>query len=272
MAKILDLFEFSEYREYLSAWLDSARSEGRSSLSKVAQAIGVHTSFLSHVLAGSKNLSFEQATEICEVLNHTPIEREYFFALLQIERAGTQKLKKYWLDKKSEIEAERTKVKSRVGKHTELSPEDKAIFYSSWIYLAIFVATAIDDGQTLDQIAKLFEITRSKAEEVLNFLVTTGICELQGSKYKMGKSVVFISNESPLVVKHHTNWRMKAIQKMDTRDKAELFYSSPMSVSRTDFLKIRELLVKAVEDSLTICRDSPAEEVICLNIDYFKVE
>lgn len=270
MGKLLDLFNFIDYRAYLKAWLEHARAEGTSNLSRVSEAIGVHTSFLGHVLSGVKSLSFEQAAELSDVLNHTVLEREYFFTLLQIDRAGTQKLKKYWAEKKQLILNERDKVKSRVGKHLELSAEDRAVFYSSWIYVAIFVATAINDGQTLDQISEIFNLTRTKAEEILTFLTQTGICERDGAIYKMGKSVVYISNDSPLVVKHHTNWRMRAIQKMDTREPFELFYTSPMSMSLTDFKKIRELLAKTIESSLEICRASPAEEVVCLNIDFFK--
>lgn len=88
----------------------------------------------------------------------------------------------------------------------------------------------------------------------------------------MGKSVVYLGNESPLIVKHHTNWRMKAIQKMDTRENDELFFTSPLSMSASDFAKIRELLAKAIQSSLEICKDSPAEDVFALNIDLFKVK
>lgn len=271
MDKSLDIFGFSDYRIYLKGWLEEARGSGTSNLSRVAGAIGVHTSFLGHVLSGVKNLSFEHATELSEVLNHTTLEREYFFTLLQIERAGSQKLKKYWQEKQQAILKERTTVKSRVGKHSELSAEDRAIFYSSWIYVSVFVATAISEGQTLDQISELFGLTRGKADEILTFLTKTGICSREGTTYKMGSSVVFLANESPLVVKHHTNWRMKAIQKMDTREPSELFFTSPMSMSATDFEKIRKILSQSIESTLKICRDSPAEEVVCLNIDFFKL-
>ncbi|MDZ4661274.1 MAG: TIGR02147 family protein [Pseudomonadota bacterium] len=271
MIKFIDLFSYSEYRAYLKQWIARARQDGTSNLSRISKAIGVHTSFLGHVLSGSKNLSFEQAAELSDFLKHTPIEQKYFFTLIQIERSGTQKLKKYWLEEKKAIEEERAKVKSRVGSHKELSAEDKAIFYSSWIYGAIFVATAINNGQTLEQIAEEFKLTRSKAEEFLTFLVRAGICDLNGSHYQMGQAVIYIGNDSPLVVKHHTNWRIKAIQKMDTREPTELFYSSPMSLSAEDFVKVRELLSKNIETSLEICRGSQAEEVVCLNIDFFRL-
>lgn len=270
MAKSLDLFSFRDYRTYVSAWLDDARVKKSSNLSRLSGQIGVHTSFLAHVLAGDKNLSFEQATELSEALQHTDLERDFFFALLQLERAGTQKLKKYWQEKKQEILKKREALKSRVGAHHELTEEDRAVFYSSWLYVAIFVATDIDGGQTLEQIAERFRLTRSKAQEVLAFLVRTGICVSKGARFSMGKAVIYLTNDSPLVVKHHTNWRLRALQKMDTREDTELFYTSPMSMSKADFSRIRELLAKAIEESLAICKDSKSEEVVNLNIDFFK--
>lgn len=270
MSKHIDLFSFSDYRRYIREWLEQARTQKTSNLSRMALAISVHTSFLAHVLGGAKNLSQEQAAEMSEFLGHTHLEREYFFSLLQIERAGSVKLKKYWTERRHSILSEREKVRSRVGVHHELSEEDRAIFYSSWIYVAVYVATGIDDGQSLEQIADIFRLTREKAETILEFLVRTGVCERVGSIYKMGKSVVYLTNDSPLVVKHHTNWRLRAMQKMDTRESTELFFTSPMSMSKEDFARIREILAKSIESALAICKDSPAEEVVCLNIDLFR--
>src|SRR5258708_4009541 len=138
MSKGLDIFSFSDYRKYIKAWLKEAKSKHKSNLSRLSKRIGVHTTYLAHILNGSKNLSFEQAAEMSEVLGHTKIEEDYFFALLQIDRAGSAKLKKYWTLKKELIEANRQKLGSRVGVHHELTQEQRAIFYSSWIYVAIF--------------------------------------------------------------------------------------------------------------------------------------
>ncbi len=270
MGNPLDIFSFHDYRLYLRAWIEQARENRKSNLSRLAQLLNVNPSFLAHVLSGLKNFSFEQAAEISKIFGHTNLEREYFFALVHIERSGTQLLKNYWESKKRAILDERLKVKSRVGSHIELTAEDRAIFYSSWIYVAVFVSMAIGDGQTLDQIAERFALERSKAEEILNFLERTGICTRENNIYRMGQNTIYISNDSPLVVKHHTNWRMKAIQKMDTRQSNELFYTSPMSMSAADFEKIRELLLKNIESSQKIAQDSGAEEVFCLNIDFFK--
>jgi len=57
---------------------------------------------------------------------------------------------------------------------------------------------------------------------------------------------------------------------MDSREETELFFTSPMSLAKKDIEKIREVLAKAIQSSLEICKNSPAEEVVCLNIDFFR--
>lgn len=268
--KPLDVFDFDDYRDYLRKWLERARESSQLNLSRLAERVGVHTTFLSHVLAGKKNLNLEQATLVSEALEQTSIERDYFFVLIEIDRAGTEKLREYFRSKKRALETDRQKLNTRVGQHHELTDEQRAIFYSSWIYVAIFVACAISDRQSLDEIAERFRLTRAKAEEYLSFLVQTGICESRDGYYSMGKTVVYVPNSSPFVVKHHTNWRIRAITKMDSRENTELFYSSPMSMSRKDFARVRELLARVIQESLEICKHSDPEDVVCLNIDLFR--
>ncbi len=268
----MDIFKYSDYREYVRAWLEQARKTNLCNLSRLAEAAQVHTTFLSNVLSGKKNLSLEQATLISETMGHTTVECDYFFSLIEIERAGSVKLKTYWKKKKENLEAERKKIGTRVGEHHELTDAERAIYYSSWIYSAIFAATDIEGGQSLDQVAGRFALTREQAEKFLSFLVSIGVCDFSDNRYKMGQNFVFVPNDSPFVVKHHINWRMKAVQKMDTRSPSELFFSAPISISNEDFNEIRELLAQAIQKSMAICKDSVSEDVACLNIDLFKIK
>jgi len=265
----MNIFDFLSYREYLKSWIEEARKAKTSNLTRLSEVAQVHPTFLSQVLGGSKDLSLEQAAFVSEFVGHTKLEQDFFFTLIQLERAGTGALKKYWQEKKSAIEAEKNKLSQRFHKHKELSEEQRAIFYSSWMYVAAWAYTAIDDGQTLTQIAERFRITRDKVEEVLSFLVQSGLCNEASGVYTIGDLHIHVPNESPHVTKHHTNWRMKGVQRMDTRKGDELFFTSPMSISKKDFAKIREKLNVAIQEVVRIAKDSPAEDLVCLNIDFF---
>lgn len=266
----MNLLDFSDYRVYLKQWLEEAKANKSSNLSRLAEVAQVHPTFLSHVFAGTKDLSLEQAAFISQKLQHTKLEQDYFFTLIHLDRAGTEILRNYWLARKKEIEAEKNKLSQRFEKHKELTVEQRAIFYSSWIYAAVWSSTAIDGGQSVSQVAERFQLSRDQAEEILSFLAQTGLCHEKAGAYSLGELHVHVSNESPFVVKHHTNWRMKAIQKMDRRQPTELFFSAPMSISKKDFDVIREQLNIAIKKIVDVAKDSPAEEVVCLNIDFFE--
>lgn len=266
----LNIFDYHSYREFLKIWLVNAKKARRSNLSQLAEAAQVHPTFLSHVLAGSKELSLEQAMLISEYLPLTRLEQDFFFVLLNIERAGNKKLQNYWLEKKKILEQEKNKLSERFEKHKELTSEQRATFYSSWIYSAIWVSTAIEGGRTLAEIAEQFHLSRNVTEEILSFLVRTGICaELKGV-FTMGETHVHIPNESPHVTKHHVNWRMKGIQRLDSRDSTELFFTAPMSIAKKDFGVLRERLTRLIQESVELAKASKAEELACLNIDFFK--
>lgn len=270
MANDVNIFEFADYRHYIHAWLKAQKSQGRSNLSKLATVAQVHPTFLSHVLGGHKQLSLEQAAQISDEMEHSRLEQDYFFILIHLDRAGSKRLKEYWLEKKQALEKEKNKLTRRFEKHRELNTEQRAKFYSSWLYAAIWVSTSINDKQTMNQVATRFNVSKDKAEEVLSFLVETGLCVEKNGSYSMGETHVHVPDDSPFVVKHHMNWRVKAIQQMDSRKLEELFFTCPMALSKDDFKKIREKLNKLIKEAIDLAKASPAEEVICLNIDFFQ--
>src|SRR5258708_7459585 len=116
MSKQLNIFEYSDYRKYLKAWLETAKRNRTANLSRLAEIAQVHATFLSHVLGGAKDLSLEQAAFISEYFAHTRLERDYFFILIQLDRAGTKVLRDYWQEKKAQLELERNKLSQRFDK------------------------------------------------------------------------------------------------------------------------------------------------------------
>jgi uncharacterized protein (TIGR02147 family) len=270
MTKSLNIFASSDYRLFIKDWLTQAKEAKTANLSTLAADCHVHPTYLSQVLAGRKDLSLEQAAFLSQRFQFTTLEEEYFFVLIQLNRAGTQLLKDVLNKKKKMIEAERNKLSRRFENHRELSTEEKATFYSSWIYAAVWATTAIAGGQTLNQIAERFQVTRERAEEVLSFLHQTGLCDETKGVYSPGKIHVHVPNESPFVLKHHANWRIRALSQADGRNPSELFFTAPMVVEKKDFEVIREKLNFAIKDIIESAKASGSEELVCLNIDFFR--
>ena len=269
---MISIFEYTDYRVFLRAWLEKAKNLKLSNLSQLSQFCGVHPTFLSHVLSGTKDLSLEQASLMSEYFGLTQLEQDYFFSILQMERAGHQKLKKYFQNKITSIENEKNKLSQRFTQHKQLTVEQKAIFYSSWIYASVWTSTDINKGQTIDQVAARFKITRDHAQSILTFLVQSGLCIEEKGSYRLGESHVHVSNESHFVVKHHFNYRLKSMQKMEVRESNELFFTAPMSLSKEDFKVIREKLNLILKEIVEVAKDSQADHVTCLNIDFFNLD
>ncbi len=64
------------------------------------------------------------------------------------------------------------------------------------------------------------------------------------------------------------NWRAKALQRRESISATELALTAPMSISIKDFVKIREKLLECIKENLEIAKNSPAEDIAFLNIDF----
>ena len=96
----------------------------------------------------------------------------------------------------------------------------------------------------------------------------------EGDHYLPGTSRVHLGTSSPMITRHHINWRMQAIgalEREDGRPNDALHYSSVVSVATDDVLKIKSLLVKAIENTKKVVRESGEEELHSICLDFFRV-
>lgn len=267
-----DIFSYKDYKSYLEAYILSQPKGGRGIRIALAEYIGSPVSHVSQILNGKSHLSFEQAEGVNEFFGHTQEEAQFFFLLLQLGRAGTPALRKRLSFQIQQVLEKRLVLKDRLGIKS-LTKEDQMEFYSSWIYGATHVMLTIPEFQTKESISKYLGISLKRTSEILEFLISIGLAKQnQKGKFEVGLARIHLGSDSPLISKFHTNWRMKAVQSLDKDDVSEdLHYSSAVTVSESDFLKIKSLLVKHIEEIKAIIKDSPAEGVHCLSLDFFRL-
>jgi uncharacterized protein (TIGR02147 family) len=270
---IMTIFEYTNYRKFLSDHISKLPKKGRGEVSRIAHQIKVNPTQVSMVLSGQRDLNQEQAFDIAIYLQLTEIESEYFMTLTQLERAGNHRLKAHIKKKLDKIKNEATKISNRFEHDRKLTEEERTIFYSSWIFSAIRLFCSTNpDGKSVSEISERFDLPRPKVIEILIFLKSTGLIIDENEKFKMGISRTFLEHGSYHLPRHHMNWRVKAMQKFDRVSEKELMFTFPLSVSRDDFEKIRSELAETLKRISTIVKDSPAEDIGCLNIDLFWVE
>lgn len=269
----MSLFLHSSYRDFLSEHIANLPKKGYGEVSKIAKAIGVHQSLVSLILAGDRELSLEQGHDLAVYLGLTDIESEYFSLLIQYARAGNTRYKNFVHTKIEKIKKEATQISKRVAHEKVLTDQQRAINYSSWIYSAVRIFTSTcEKGVSIEQVQNRFRLTRPAAIEILNFLEEAGLVAKENDLYVVGKQRTFLEHGSPHLLKHHANWRIKALQQSSQITEKELMFTSPMSLSKKDFTILREQTAEFIKNFLKTVGDSPSEELACLNIDFFWID
>lgn len=268
----MNIYDFVDYRAFLRAYIAKLPKKGRGEINRWAVLIGVHPSLLSQTLSDTKNISLEQAQLLCEGLGLTPQEVEYFLCSVQLQRAGTSKLQNYFKEKLFQLKNAAVEISQRVRQDRSLSDEEKSIFYSHWLYAAMWLLTSLKGGQTLDEVVSKFQITRARALDILNFLAETQLCVVANGRYSMGPQSLHLDRKSPHVTKHHTNWRLRAIEASDKISEDEMMYTAPLSLSKADLKKIRGRMMEVIKEVTETAIPSEAEELVCFNLDLFFIK
>lgn len=266
------IFEFSAYRSYLRAYLKKLPKKGHGEARKIAIHLRVSSTFISNVLAGSKDLTLEQAEVLSEYLGHSEMEADYFLNLIQLERAGTHRLKKYFDAKLKETKDKSLQLSKRVQAKNTLTDEEKSTFYSHPLYSAIHLYTATHaKGRSIEEISRRFDIPRSRASKMVQFLDQAQLIQEveKNGRYVIGTQSTHLEVHSPHLHKHHTNWRLKAIQSSENLSDQELIYTVNVALSESDFSKLRESMVQFIKGFLDTVHPSPSEELACFNLDFF---
>lgn len=96
-----------------------------------------------------------------------------------------------------------------------------------------------------------------------------GLINNQGGNFTPGDVRIHLGHDSPMISKHHTNWRIQAVRSFERETPQELHYSGVISISREDLPRVREALVRALEEVRRIVKDSKDEAVYCYALDLF---
>ncbi len=264
------IFSFFDYKRFLDASLKAKPRYGRGQLSALAKHMNMTSAQMSHVMRGDRDLTFEQALRATKFLGLNHTESQFFIEMVMFARAATQDLREFSKSRLESLKAEGLKLKNQVPQARELSDSEKARFYSSWIYSAVRLLSSVRPIVIEDVIA-IFHVERERASAVLNFLIETGLCLDTPDGTRMGSRTTFVPKNSPFIFKHHANWRAKALESAEAVTDGDLFFTSPVSLSNSDFEKLKIQITELIKSFSSTVKDSPEEAVACLNIDFFKV-
>lgn len=265
------IFEYDNYKNYINGRIDNSPAKGRGLKLKLAEFLNCQTAFISQVLKGEPNFSLEHAVKLNSFFDHTKEESRFFLLLLQLERAGSLELQGFFKSEIKETLEKRSDLKYRFDIKHSLKKVDQQVYYSSWMYSCIHMMIAIPEFQTPQAISRHLNIPREKTIEVITFLEETGLVEKKGAHYEIGVTKIHLAKDSPQIQRHHTNWRMQAIRSIELNDSHDLHYSTVVSMAKADVPRIKETLIKAIEECRGVIRDSNEEKIQGICIDFFSV-
>lgn len=263
------VFSFEDYREYLKHRLETSDRGARSALAK---AIVCPVSHISQVLNGVSHLSLEQGELTNNYLGHSEEESDYFLLLIQFTRAGSPPLRQRLEKQMKRALEKRLNFQNRIDVQTKITEQDQSKFYSSWHYQALHILATIPKYQTKKSMIQRLGISEKKISEVLEFLISIGLVRFVKDHYETTQQRIHLGSDSPLITKHHLNWRIKTIQTLEQENiDNSLHYSSVISVSEKDIVQIKEKIITNVSDIKKIVKDSPEEEIYCFSVDCYKL-
>ncbi len=267
---MLNIYEYLDYRKFLSEWLKQQQSGGHGMKTKLAQQAGISSSMFSQVLMGNKELTLDQAAELIEMLALATHEEDFFLQLVELSRASNHKLKSRILSQLAEKKMKAQKLSERLKTAKELSELEKGIYYSSWIYGAVRNLSAIEEFGSTQLIADRLQIPVVLVSKVVEFLLENNLCIQHNGRLSPGVQNTYLRPESPMVNKHHQNWRVRGFDRMELKRTTDFFFTGPVTLASDDIGKVRDLLPKFVEEITKIVGPSKSEKGYCLNLDWFE--
>ena len=269
----MGLFDSKNYKDFLRKRLKEMPKEGHGQVTRIAHVLRMHPTRLSQILNGDVNLTLEQAGKLAHHLGLAPLETECFLSMVQYERAGTEELREIFRAQIDRFKKQSKELKNRVPKDAALSENQKAVFYSSWAYSAVRLACSVKDLQSLDALSGHFDMNRSKVRGILDFLLESGLILERSGRFEIGPKTSHLEKSSPLALRQHSNWRLKAMSRHERLTDSEIAYTCPVSIKKVDQAVVREMIMQLIERFLkTVVESEPPDSLACLNIDWFNIE
>jgi uncharacterized protein (TIGR02147 family) len=263
------VLDFRDYKAFLLQTLEQTQKRG--ARSELARTLQCQPGYVSRVLSGDAHFSLEQADAVNRFLGHNEEESQYFILLVEHARAGTSTLRAHFLKQIEQAQERHLNLKNRFKIQNRLSSEDQTVYFSHWHFAAIHAFLSVPAFKTKEAIAKQLYLPLKRVSEVIDYLMRVGLIELRDGKYVSGAARLHLGNDSPVIAKHHINWRLQAIQSLERDTGEDLHYSSVVSLSAADVLEIKRQIVKTIESIKGVVRDSKEETVACFSLDFFRL-
>ncbi len=272
VTNIMNIFEHDNYRKIVQKWVYEQPKHGRGLYLKIAEYLGLDSSILSKILNGERELGIENAYLLADYMGLIPIEKEYFINLALLEKSSNHKFKKYVREKVDGIKKESQNISRRIQNEKKMDELEQSKFYSTWLYSAIWLKCSIGKGLSFNELLNEFSIQPETLTNIIEFLLQSGLLKSIDGKFQMGPTTVFVGKDSPMLIRHHMNWRMKSLERASALDKTDLMFTAPLTCSHKDFEKIKTKITQLIQEVSATAQASESETLVYFGVDCFTVK
>ena len=263
------VFVFSSYKSVMAYRLTGKERHGQ--LTKAAHAMNCQRSYLSRVISEDLHITPDHAFNLAGFWDLSSDERIYFQTLVEYERAADINYRTHLKGQLKELKARHESIQERT-KRTDLSIDThQANYFSNWIWSAIHFLTSISDYQNVDTIGDRLGLKKESVLYYLKHLESQGFIENIKDRWVYKTGDFHAPKSSPLVVLHHQNWRARAVMDAQNFESTNVHFTGVHTISRSDFDKIKELLLAYIGEATQIIGPSKPEEAIALTCDLFQI-
>lgn len=262
----MSILEHQNYRAFIREVMsEKAQRNPRFSLRAMAKTMGVAPSFLSTVLKGEKNLSFEMANQFAVRMNLNESERDYFCLLVQKESAKDPLIK----------EALAEKVRRANPRHNDLSVEHFKVI-SNPLHFALLSATTLTDfDSTPRNFALVLGVPQADVELALQRLETLEMVELTERGYRKTKSNPRVVSQAPnqALRRFHRQTLTKAIDSLETQSPQEkVIGSETFAIDADQIEDFRKLADEFFDRALALAKKSKTKtHVYHMGLQFFNL-
>jgi len=188
---VLDVFEYSDYHEYLRDWIERERVRRAAfSYQWLANRAGLKSrSFLRLVSVGEKDLSKVSAIKVAQAMGLQGTQEEFFLVLVDLNNADDPREKA--------VHLERLKRIAPPSRRTILSVQQYELFETWWMIPLWEVACAGDWNADWKRLATQLEppITAAEAQHGVELLLDLGLLECKDGRYERRETSLHTQEE-----------------------------------------------------------------------------
>ena len=114
-------------------------------------------------------------------------------------------------------------------------------------------------------------LPQETVQNALEFLSQNGFVKHGEGQWVPTETWLRLDKQSPHIVKHHANWRQKAIQNLEVQTDEDLHYSGIFSVDARTALRVKDRLLAYLQEQMKEFEAAKEEDLFAVGIDFFRV-